>query len=89
LQRFQLAATYLTLTSNVVAAAVQEASLRAQIAATQEIIDIESQLLELLRRQNRLGQIAMADVVTQERRRRRPSRRCHRGRSNWRSNATC
>jgi NodT family efflux transporter outer membrane factor (OMF) lipoprotein len=65
-QRFQLAATYLTLTSNVVAAAVQEASLRAQIAATQEIIEIESQLLELLRHQNRLGQIAMADVVAQE-----------------------
>ena len=65
-QRFQLEATYLTLTSNVVAAAVQEASLRGQIAATQEIIDIESQLLELLRRQYRLGQIAMADVVAQE-----------------------
>jgi NodT family efflux transporter outer membrane factor (OMF) lipoprotein len=65
-QRFQLEATYLTLTSNVVAASVQEASLRAQIAATQEIIDIESQLLELLRHQYRLGQIAMADVVAQE-----------------------
>ena len=65
-QRFQLEATYLTLSSNVVAASVQEASLRAQIAATQEIIDIESQLLELLRRQYRMGQIAMADVVAQE-----------------------
>ncbi|HEX7968286.1 MAG TPA: efflux transporter outer membrane subunit [Stellaceae bacterium] len=65
-QRFQLEATYLTLTSNVVAAAVQEASLRGQIAATQEIIDIESQLLALLRRQYALGQIAMADVLAQE-----------------------
>ena len=34
-QRFQLEATYLTLTSNVVVAAVQEASLRGQIAATE------------------------------------------------------
>jgi NodT family efflux transporter outer membrane factor (OMF) lipoprotein len=65
-QRFQLEATYLTLTSNVVAAAVQEASLRGQIAATQEIIDIEIQLLDLLRRQNALGQIAEADVVAQQ-----------------------
>src|SRR5207245_10208944 len=33
-QRYQLEATYLTLTSTVVAAAVQEASVRGQIAAT-------------------------------------------------------
>jgi NodT family efflux transporter outer membrane factor (OMF) lipoprotein len=65
-QRFQLEATYLTLTANVVAAAVQEASLRAQIAATQEIVGIESELLALLRRQSALGQIAQADVVAQE-----------------------
>ncbi|MBV8653054.1 MAG: efflux transporter outer membrane subunit, partial [Alphaproteobacteria bacterium] len=65
-QRFQLEAAYLTLTSNVVVAAVQEASLRGQIAATQEIVNIETELLELLRRQNALGQIAVADVVAQE-----------------------
>ena len=65
-QRYQLEATYLTLTSNVVAAAVQEASLRGQIAATQEIIKIETELLELFRRQNSLGQIAQADVVAQQ-----------------------
>src|SRR5262245_31138571 len=40
-QRFQREATYVTLTSNVVAAAINEASLRAQIAATQEIIRSE------------------------------------------------
>src|SRR5579872_6117554 len=50
-QRFELEATYLTLTSNIVAAAVQEAALRAQIAATQEIIAVESQELEGLQRQ--------------------------------------
>jgi outer membrane protein TolC len=47
-QRFQLEAAYLTLTSNVVAAAVQEASLRGQIAATEEIIKIETQALDIL-----------------------------------------
>ena len=65
-QHFQLEATYLTLTSNVVAAAVQEAALRGQIAATKQIIDIQSKSLELLKRQHELGQIATADVVTQE-----------------------
>jgi NodT family efflux transporter outer membrane factor (OMF) lipoprotein len=64
-QRFALEATYLTLTSNIVAAAVQEASLRAQIEATNEIIGIEAQLLSLLQRQSALGQIAEADVVAQ------------------------
>ena len=65
-QRFQLEATYLTLTSNVVAAAVQEAALRGQIAATRRIIEIQSQSLELLQRQYALGQIATADVAAQE-----------------------
>ena len=40
-QRFQLEAAYLTLTSNVVTAAIAEASLRAQIAATTEILNSE------------------------------------------------
>lgn len=65
-QRFQLEATYVTLTSNVVAAAIQEASLRGQIAATEDIIAIESQLLDLFRRQLALGQIAEAEVAAQE-----------------------
>jgi NodT family efflux transporter outer membrane factor (OMF) lipoprotein len=65
-QRFQVEATYLTLTSNLVAAAVAEASLRGQIAATEDIIKIEAELLGLFRRQLALGQIAEADVVAQE-----------------------
>ncbi len=65
-QRFQLEAAYLTLTSNVVAGAIEEAALRGQIAATKRIIEIQSQSLELLRRQYSLGQIAEADVVAQE-----------------------
>lgn len=66
IQRFTLEATYLTLTSNVVAAAIQEAGLRAQIAATQGIIKAESDLLDLLRRQFGQGQVAGLDVAAQE-----------------------
>jgi len=65
-QRFQLEAAYLTLTSNVVAAAVQEASLRGQIAATEEIIKIETESLGILRKQYELGQVAGADVAAVE-----------------------
>ena len=65
-QRFQLEAAYLTLTSNVVAAAVQEASLRGQISATEEIIKIETQALDILRKQLELGQVAGAEVAAVE-----------------------
>lgn len=65
-QLFQLEAAYLTLTSNVVTAAIQEASLRGQIAATQRIITIERRLLGILKRQNEFGQAAKADVLAQE-----------------------
>jgi len=65
-QQFQLEATYLTLTSNVVAAAVQEASLRGQIAATEEIIKIQTGSLDILRKQFELGQVAGADVAAVE-----------------------
>src|SRR6202042_3057571 len=41
-QRFTLEATWLTLTSNVVAGAIQEASLRAQIKATEDTIRIDT-----------------------------------------------
>jgi NodT family efflux transporter outer membrane factor (OMF) lipoprotein len=65
-QLFQLEAAYLALTSNVVTAAIQEASLRGQIAATQRIIAIEQHLLDILKRQFGLGQAARADVLSQE-----------------------
>jgi NodT family efflux transporter outer membrane factor (OMF) lipoprotein len=65
-QLFQLEAAYLTLTSNVVTAAIQEASLRGQIVATQRIIGIERNLLDILKRQFSLGQAAQADVLAQD-----------------------
>jgi NodT family efflux transporter outer membrane factor (OMF) lipoprotein len=63
---FQLDATYLTLTANVVAAAVQEAGLRAQIAATERVIALERESLAIMQRELELGAIAEADVYAQE-----------------------
>lgn len=65
-QRFELEATYLTLTSNVVTAAIQEASLRGQIAATKRIITIGRETLNTMLRQRDLGEIADADVLLQK-----------------------
>ncbi|NTU76680.1 MAG: efflux transporter outer membrane subunit, partial [Alphaproteobacteria bacterium] len=64
-QRYQLEAAYLTLTSNIVTAAIQEASLREQIAATQDIIGAERKQLNLLQKQLDLGGISRADVLAQ------------------------
>jgi NodT family efflux transporter outer membrane factor (OMF) lipoprotein len=64
--RFQLEATYVTLTANVVTGALQEASLRGQIAATNETIQLESDLLLILRKQYELGQVSMAEVAAQD-----------------------
>ncbi len=64
-QRFQLEAAYLTLTSNVVAAAVQEAALRAQIAATEEIVKLEDEQVGLMQKQLELGAIAESSLIAQ------------------------
>ena len=65
-QRFALEATYLTLTANVVTAAVQEASLRGQIEATLDIIKIESDQLAVVKNQFDVGAAARTDVLTQQ-----------------------
>lgn len=64
--RYQLEAAYVTLASNVVAAALQEASTRAQIAAVKAIIDSNTRSLEILRGQFRLGYVMRLDVAAQE-----------------------
>ncbi len=64
--RFQLDATYLTLTANVVAAAIQEAGLRAQIAGTEQVIALERESLAVLNRELELGAVAEADVYAQD-----------------------
>jgi NodT family efflux transporter outer membrane factor (OMF) lipoprotein len=64
--RFALDATYLTLTANVVTTAIQEASLRAQIAATERMIVLARESLTVLRHQLDLGAVAEADVFAQD-----------------------
>jgi NodT family efflux transporter outer membrane factor (OMF) lipoprotein len=64
--RFTLAATHLTLTSNLALAAVQEASLRAQIAATHQLIAINTDTLRVLRNQYAAGYAGRLDVAAQE-----------------------
>ncbi len=65
-QRYHLESVQLAFTANLVAAAVQEASLRAQVAATREIVSGESEALDIFRRQYSLGQIGGADLAGQE-----------------------
>jgi NodT family efflux transporter outer membrane factor (OMF) lipoprotein len=64
--RFTLAATHLTLTSNLALAAVQEASLRAQIAATRELIAINTDVLRVVRNQYAAGYAGRLEVAAQE-----------------------
>jgi len=64
-ERFQLEGAYITLAANVVTTAVQEASLRAQIAATRDIIDVQSQQLGLLERQLNVGAVSGSSVLAQ------------------------
>ena len=65
-QRFELEAAYLTLSTNIVLAAVQEAGLRGQIAAQQEAIKADTQLRDVLQREYELGEIAQSDVLQQD-----------------------
>lgn len=65
-QRFANEATFLTLTSNVALGAIQEASLRGQIAVTERLIKIAKEILEKVRFQFQQGQVSQLDVATQE-----------------------
>jgi NodT family efflux transporter outer membrane factor (OMF) lipoprotein len=65
-QRFQAEAAYLTLISNVVVAAIQEASLRAQIEATDRLIAANERMLGIVRQKFDAGAVNRADVAVQE-----------------------
>jgi NodT family efflux transporter outer membrane factor (OMF) lipoprotein len=64
--RFALAATHITLSSNVAAGAIQEASLRGQIQATNDLIKINTDMLDILRKQFAKGYVSRLDVAAQE-----------------------
>ena len=64
--RFELTATYLALTANVVVAAIQEAGLREQIRTTRELIVADEKSLDVLRQQKARGYASRLDVYAQE-----------------------
>ncbi|MDD3181633.1 MAG: efflux transporter outer membrane subunit [Alphaproteobacteria bacterium] len=64
-QKFELEAAYLTLTSNVVTTAIQEASLREQIKASKDIITAQKKQLELMKTQLDVGAIARPAYLSQ------------------------
>jgi NodT family efflux transporter outer membrane factor (OMF) lipoprotein len=64
--RFQLVATYVTLSSNVVTTAVQEGSLRGQIAATERLLALQHQLTDIVQRQQGAGGASNAELLPQQ-----------------------
>jgi len=65
LQKIQLDATYITLASNLVATAIQEISLRAQIESQLNLIGLNRQALEIAHNQFKLGYVTEEDVTQQ------------------------
>jgi len=65
-QRYLLEASHLTLTSNLVTTAVQEASLRARIKATAEIIAAEEEQVKLIERRLELGAGTRPELLAQQ-----------------------
>lgn len=64
-QRFQLEGAYLSLSGNIVTTAIREASLRAQLAATREIRDLQQQQLSLVEVRFRFGAVSEVEVLAQ------------------------
>jgi NodT family efflux transporter outer membrane factor (OMF) lipoprotein len=65
-QQFSLEASYLTLTANIVTTVVGEASLRAQIAATEDIARSQQTQLDIVNRRVTAGGASRADVLQQQ-----------------------
>jgi len=63
--RFAAVAAYDTLTTNVVVATVEAASLAAQVKATQKLVDLDRQLLDTLAYRRDSGYASGADVAVQ------------------------
>ncbi|MBV8247788.1 MAG: efflux transporter outer membrane subunit [Comamonas sp.] len=64
-QRFQVEASYLALTSNLVTTAIREASLRAQLQATREVLALQEKQLSVVNVQFNAGAVARSAVLTQ------------------------
>lgn len=64
-QLYRTAATRLTLTTNVVVAALTEAAIREELAAARRAASANAKLLLLFERRQTLGAVGLADVATQ------------------------
>jgi NodT family efflux transporter outer membrane factor (OMF) lipoprotein len=64
--RYELIATYVTLSSNVVTTAVQEAALRGQVAATERLLQLEGKLTETVKGQRGIGTASDVDLLAQQ-----------------------
>jgi NodT family efflux transporter outer membrane factor (OMF) lipoprotein len=64
--RFQLAATTLTLSTNVVGTVVQEAALRGQLAATRRLAATQHELTEMVGHQVAIGSLSRLDLLSQQ-----------------------
>lgn len=64
--RFQMIAARIALAANVVNAAVGEAALRGQVKATEDLVDIETQSVKILRYQFDKGYASRLDLAAQE-----------------------
>ena len=64
--RFQMIAAYTTLTANVVVTAIQAAAVQAQIDATRQLVDLNSNMVQILQYQYSKGYAGRLDVVAQE-----------------------
>jgi NodT family efflux transporter outer membrane factor (OMF) lipoprotein len=65
-QRFQAEATYLTLISNVIVAAITQASAQTQLLTTHDMVEGGHASLEILRQLYQQGSIASAQISAQE-----------------------
>lgn len=65
-QQYELEAAYLTLTSAIVATAIREASIRAQIQATEELIAAQEKHLDIIKSQFQLGGTSQSEILIQE-----------------------
>ena len=63
---YELEATYLMLTANIVTTALTEAAIRSQIEATHHLIESQTEQLNIVRNQFNLGAVSRSDVLTQE-----------------------
>jgi NodT family efflux transporter outer membrane factor (OMF) lipoprotein len=65
-QRYELGAAYLALTGNTVLQVVQLASVRAQSQAVQDLLQIDRENLDLVRKERDVGTVPDSDVVSAE-----------------------